>query len=85
MDVDAVGEGARALIAEELAVPVARVVDSASFRDDLGADSLDLVELTMRLEERFDVAVSEEEAIACATVGDALKLLRGKSSLEMAA
>jgi acyl carrier protein len=80
------GEGiARALIAEELAVPVGRVVDAATFRDDLGADSLDLVELTMRLEERFDIAVSEEEAIACATVGDALKLLRGKSSLEMAA
>ena len=77
--------GARALIAEELAVPLERVVDAATFQQDLGADSLDLVELTMRFEETFDIAISEEEAIGCATVADALKLLRGKSSLDWAA
>ena len=77
--------GARSLIAEELAVPVERVVDGADFERDLGADSLDLVELTMRFEEMFDIAISEEEAIGCATVADALKLLRGKTSLDLAA
>jgi acyl carrier protein len=77
--------GARALIAEELALPVERVVDAAAFQQDLGADSLDLVELTMRFEEAFDIAITEEEAIGCATVADALKLLRGKTSLDMAA
>ena len=77
--------GARALIAEELAVPLERVVDAATFQQDLGADSLDLVELTMRFEESFDIAITEEEASGCATVADALKLLRGKSSLDWAA
>ncbi|WP_129794218.1 acyl carrier protein [Sphingosinicella sp. CPCC 101087] len=76
---------ARALIPEELAVGVERVVDAAAFQDDLGADSLDLVELTMRFEEAFDITISEEEAIGCATVADALGLLRGKTSLEWAA
>jgi acyl carrier protein len=76
---------ARRLIAEELGVAVARVTDDASFADDLGADSLDLVELTMRIEEAFDIAVSDDEALGCANVGDALTLLRRKASLDWAA
>lgn len=76
---------ARSLIADELAIAVERVVDSADFQQDLGADSLDLVELTMRFEEDFDIAISEEEAHGCVTVADALKLLRDKTSLDWAA
>ena len=76
---------ARRLIAEELGVEVGRVTDSASFAYDLGADSLDFVELTMRLEEAFDIAVTEDEAHSCACVGDAMALLRRKLPLEWAA
>lgn len=66
---------ARELIAEHLAVPVGLVVDKADFRD-LGADSLDLVTLTMHLEEAFDLRIPEEQVDNCATVQDALQLLR---------
>ena len=76
---------ARRLIAEELCVPIERVTDAARFRRDLGADSLDLVELTMRFEESFDIAISEDEAHECRSVGDALKLLAGKLSYDVAA
>ena len=65
------------LIAEELAVAPASVTDEADFRC-LGADSLDLVSMTMLLEERFDVAISPDEAECCTTVGAAMQLLRAK-------
>jgi acyl carrier protein len=76
---------ARRLIAEELGVALERVTDAASFACDLGADSLDFVELTMRFEEMFDIAVTEDEAHGCACVGDALALLRRKLPLGWAA
>ena len=72
---------ARRLIAEQLCVPVERVTDAASFARDLGADSLDLVELSMSLEERFDVAISDDEAHSCNCVGDALRMLAAKLEL----
>jgi acyl carrier protein len=65
---------ARELIAEHLGLPPTLVQDHVSFRE-LGADSLDLVSLTMAFEEAFDLPISDEQAEACATVGDALKLL----------
>ena len=65
---------ARELIAEHLGVPCSRVQDDISFRD-LGADSLDLSLLTMTFEEAFDLSISDEQAEACSTVGDALHLL----------
>ena len=71
-------EQLRQLVARELAVPIDAVTDRASFRDDLGADSLDLVELTMSIEEAYDVAVSEDEAIGCARFADAVRLLAEK-------
>ncbi|MGZ8282234.1 MAG: acyl carrier protein [Allosphingosinicella sp.] len=74
----------RMVIAEELGVGVEQVTDCASFADDLGADSLDLVELTMRIEEALDIAVSEDEAFACGCVGDAIALFRRKR-LDLAA
>lgn len=63
------------MIAEQLGVDEAQVVPSASFADDLHADSLDLVELIMSLEEEFGVEIPDEDAEKIATVGDALDYL----------
>ncbi len=60
------------IIAEQLSVDKAKVVASASFVDDLGADSLDLVELIMAMEEAFDTEIPDEVAEKILTVGDAI-------------
>ncbi len=61
--------------AEVLAVDPAKVTLDASFADDLGADSLDLVELVMALEETFDIEVGEDELKDIRTVGEAFELI----------
>ena len=58
------------IIAEKLSVEIEELVPEASFVDDLGADSLDLVELIMSMEEEFDIEISDEEAEKLATVKD---------------
>ena len=63
---------------EVLAVDPAAVTPEASFADDLDADSLDLVELVMALEEEFNISVEEEELTDVATIGDALTLVESK-------
>ncbi len=60
------------IIVEQLSVDKNKVVAGASFVDDLGADSLDLVELIMAMEEEFDVEIPDEEAEKIATVQDAI-------------
>ncbi len=60
------------IIAEQLSVDKAKVVPGASFIDDLGADSLDLVELIMAMEEAFDVEIADEVAEKIVTVKDAI-------------
>ncbi len=60
------------IIAEKLSVELDEVVAEASFVDDLGADSLDLVELIMSMEEEFDIDISDEDAEQIATVKDAI-------------
>lgn len=60
------------IIVEQLSVDKEKVVSEASFVDDLGADSLDLVELIMAMEEEFDVEIPDEEAEKIATVQDAI-------------
>ncbi|MEN8189231.1 MAG: acyl carrier protein [Thermodesulfobacteriota bacterium] len=60
------------IIAEQLSVDKDKVVPGASFVDDLGADSLDLVELIMAMEEEFDVEIPDEEAEKIATVKNAI-------------
>jgi acyl carrier protein len=60
------------IIAEKLSVELTEVVPEASFVDDLGADSLDLVELIMSMEEEFDVDISDEDAEKIVTVRDAI-------------
>jgi len=60
------------IIADKLSVELEEVVPEASFIDDLGADSLDLVELIMSMEEEFDIDIPDEEAEKLVTVKDAL-------------
>ena len=61
------------IIAEQLSVDKAKVVSGASFVDDLGADSLDLVELIMAMEEAFDIEIADEVAEKITTVKDAIE------------
>jgi acyl carrier protein len=60
------------IIAEKLSVDLEEVVPEASFVDDLGADSLDLVELIMSMEEEFDIDIPDEKAEKLVTVQDAM-------------
>ena len=60
------------IIAEKLSVDLEEVIEEASFVDDLGADSLDLVELIMSMEEEFDIDISDEDAEKLVTVKDAI-------------
>ena len=69
----------KSIIAEQLGVKVEQVTDSASFVDDLGADSLDTVELVMALEEEFGIEIPDEDAEKITTVGEALRYVEEKS------
>lgn len=75
----ALAEDVKAIIAEQLGVKVEEVTDAASFVDDLGADSLDTVELVMALEEKFSVEIPDEDAEKMTTVGEAIKYLEEKT------
>jgi acyl carrier protein len=70
----------REVAVEVLSVQPEAVVESARFAEDLDADSLDLVELVMGLEERFDVSIPEEDLEGVATVGNAVDLVLAKAS-----
>ncbi|MDP4855796.1 MAG: acyl carrier protein [Desulfobacterales bacterium] len=67
------------IIAEKLGVDLSEVVPEASFVDDLGADSLDLVELIMSMEEEFDTDISDEDAEKIQTVQDAINFVKAQS------
>lgn len=67
------------LIADRLGVEVDKIVDSAHFVDDLGADSLDMVELVMALEEEFDTEIDDEEAEKITTVQEVMEYIRKSS------
>jgi acyl carrier protein len=71
-------EKVKDIIVEELGVEREKLTDSASFMEDLGADSLDTVELVMAFEKEFDIDIPDEEAEKLRTVGDALKYLQEK-------
>lgn len=66
------------VIVDRLGVDESEVKNEASFRDDLGADSLDVVELVMELEDEFDMEISDEDAEKIATVGDAVSYIEDK-------
>ena len=70
----------RQIIAEQLGVKKEEVTDSAKFVDDLGADSLDTVELVMALEEEFGIEIPDEDAEKMTTVGDAVKYIEEKGT-----
>ena len=67
------------LIAEQFAIDTDEICMESSFVDDLGADSVDLVELVMAMEEEFDIGeIDEEDLTALKTVGDCVRYLNGK-------
>jgi len=70
----------RQIIADQLGVKKEEVTDNAKFVDDLGADSLDTVELVMALEEEFGIEIPDEEAEKLITVGDALRYIEEKAA-----
>jgi acyl carrier protein len=73
-----VDEKVKDIIVEELGVEREKLTSEASFMEDLGADSLDTVELVMAFEKEFDIDIPDEEAEKLRTVGDALKYLHEK-------
>ncbi|HYP08950.1 MAG TPA: acyl carrier protein [Bryobacteraceae bacterium] len=74
-----VAQKVKQIIVEQLGVDEAQVDDTASFVDDLGADSLDIVELVMAFEEAFDIDIPDEDAEKIGTVKDAVAYIEGKA------
>ena len=68
------------MVADHLGVEETKVTEDSSFIDDLGADSLDTVELVMAFEEEFGSEISDSEAEKILTVGDAIKFIEGKAA-----
>ena len=68
------------IVVEHLGVEADKVTEEASFIDDLGADSLDIVELVMAFEEEFDIEIPDDAAEHIQTVGDAVKFIDEKSA-----
>ena len=75
MDEQEILEKIKAVVADKLDTDPTDIIESASFVDDLGADSLDVVELIMGLEDEFGIEISDEEAENLRTVGDAVKFV----------
>ena len=73
-------EKVRKIVCEQLDVPEEDVVPAATFVDDLGADSLDQVELIMAMEEEFDLSISDEDAEKIATVQNAIDFIKKASA-----
>ncbi len=71
-------ERVKKIVVEHLDVDAEKVTDNASFIDDLGADSLDNVELVMAFEEEFDIEIPDDAAEHIQTVGDAVKFIGEK-------
>ncbi len=77
-DIKEMEEKVKDIIVEELGVEREKLTTDASFMEELGADSLDTVELVMAFEKEFDIDIPDEEAEKLRTVGDALKYLHEK-------
>jgi len=75
----AVEEKVKSIIAEQLGVKQEEIKPESSFVDDLGADSLDTVELVMALEEEFGIEIPDEDAEKMTTVGEAMRYIEEKS------
>lgn len=72
-------EKVKEIVAEQLGVEEDSITMESSFIDDLGADSLDIVELIMALEEEFDMEIPDEEAEKIVTVGDVVEYIKNNS------
>lgn len=72
-------EQVKEVIVEKLGVDAAKVTETASFVNDLGADSLDVVEFVMEVESKFDITIPDEEAGKLVTVGDAVKFIESQT------
>ncbi len=77
---DRIFEKVKEIVVDQLGVTEEEVTEESSFVDDLGADSLDVVELIMAFEEAFDIEIPDEDAERIATVKDAVNYLREKTS-----
>ena len=75
-----VAEKVKKMVVDHLGVEESKLNDDASFIDDLGADSLDTVELVMAFEEEFGSEISDSDAEKILTVGDAIKFIESKTS-----
>ena len=75
-----VSQKVKKMVAEHLGVEEAKVTEEANFIDELGADSLDTVELVMAFEEEFGSEISDSEAEKILTVGDAIKFIESKAA-----
>lgn len=73
-------ESLKEVIVDTLSVDAAKVTPEARFKEDLDADSLDLVEFIMGLEEKFDITIEDEESAEVTTVGQALELVSAKQA-----
>ena len=73
-----IAEKVKAIIVDKLGVEESEVTTEASFTNDLGADSLDTVELIMEFEKEFDISIPDEEAEKIKTVGDAVSYIENK-------
>ena len=80
MSQEAILEKVRSIVSEQLSVDAGEVKAESNFQNDLGADSLDTVELVMALEEAFDIEIPDEAAEGIATVGDAVKYIEDKQA-----
>ncbi|MDP3937816.1 MAG: acyl carrier protein [Deltaproteobacteria bacterium] len=74
----AIEERVKEIIVEQLGVNEEEVIPEASFIDDLGADSLDIVELVMAMEEEFDMEIPDEDAEKIQTIQDAINYIKAK-------
>ena len=72
-----IAEKVKAIIVDKLGVDESEVTNEASFTNDLGADSLDTVELIMEFEKEFDIQIPDDKAEAIVTVGDAVSFIEG--------
>ena len=77
---DDVADKVKKIVADHLGIDDVKVTEEASFIDDLGADSLDTVELVMAFEEEFGSEISDSEAEKILTVGDAIKFIENKQN-----
>lgn len=75
-----IADRVKKIVVEHLNVEAEKVTENASFIDDLGADSLDTVELVMAFEEEFSVEIPDDAAESIVTVGDAVKFIKEKAA-----